>query len=293
MTDYYKPSVQVTGGFSYVAALVRVSRNLALQSLFVSIFFLFVMLALPIEKSWSGELPAGVEPLQVKQMRITAYTKDFAKRFGLPEPQPGHELSEEDGLQAIEYAVEEGPPRSPFYKTIFKLYVKDNLLLDLPEEGDSGRQSMVNGHDHFFGETQKMFMRWAESDRRYTLKKHINYSMKVIMATKGYEWGKKGRGSMTSMHYDEYHASFIPGIKYLKIYGIQPLSGYFTKEKNGGKEVEIWLKKRNDTNYNDEQALKSEDFYKLTLSDGFYDKSLTLDVVTRNKNDEIRQRVRK
>jgi hypothetical protein len=260
------------------------------RCLFVFICLLLVWSVLPLGKGWTGELPAGVEPLQVKQMRVTAYTKAFAKRFGLPEPQAGYELSEEGGLQAIEYAVEEGPPRSPFYLSVFKLYVKDNLLLHLPEEGSVGRQGMVNGHDHFFGETQEMFMRWAESDRRFTLKKLINYSMKVIMATKGYEWGKKGSGSMTSMHYEEYHANFIPGIIYVKIYDYQPLSGYFTKEKGHGKEVEIWLKRKNKSNYSDEQPIKSEDFYKFTFPGGFYKKSLALDVIARNKNDVIRQK---
>lgn len=41
--------------------------------------------------------------LPLEEMRITAYTKAFAERFGLPGPDPGTEP--EGGLEAIEFAI--------------------------------------------------------------------------------------------------------------------------------------------------------------------------------------------
>ncbi len=63
------------------------------------------VLALSVVASTAGfaaESPKP-SPLPIERMRATAYTKEFAKRFALPDPEPGTEPS--GGVQTMEFAV--------------------------------------------------------------------------------------------------------------------------------------------------------------------------------------------
>ena len=114
--------------------------------------------ALAVEKT------PGYPELPLEGMRIAAYTKAFAERFGLSAPAPGTEPS--GGLEAIEFAIEKGR-FAPYYYLNIYLYVDSSLPIKYPEEGVAGEKYMLISATHFFGRTNNQWMKWSLQDRRH------------------------------------------------------------------------------------------------------------------------------
>ena len=100
---------------------------------------------------------ADAPPLAIDHMRAAVYTKEFAKRFALPNPEPGTEPS--GGMQAMEFAVEPGPKHSFGYNCKLKLYLDSKLPIAYPEEG-------VAGSDRMFMPCQSKIANTSENDSR-------------------------------------------------------------------------------------------------------------------------------
>lgn len=77
-----------------------------------------LLFANPIGTRASDQPP----PLPIEEMRAVVYTKAFAKRFALPEPEP------EGGVQAMEFAGEDAKAKYPHkrfatYQCVLKVYL--------------------------------------------------------------------------------------------------------------------------------------------------------------------------
>lgn len=87
-------------------------------------------------------------PIPVEQMRAFGYTKEFAKRFALPEPKPAWEPGE--GLLAVEFRVEPIPGPRGLYGCDFRLYLDSRLDLH-PSLATGGSRVVGDGRDTHHG----------------------------------------------------------------------------------------------------------------------------------------------
>ncbi|WP_139167619.1 hypothetical protein [Desulfuromusa kysingii] len=195
--------------------------------------------------------------LPLQEMRIAAYTKAFAERFGLPAPPPGTEPS--GGLQAIEFAIEKGPKWAPRYYCNFYLYVDSSLPIKYPEEGVAGEKYMLITTTHFFGRAYEQWMEWSLQDRRYSTGLDGKYNRKARMATKNYMPGKQG--AISDLDYIEFHKNILPNLDYLKL-NFSPFSLMINKVNNG---VDIWVQQRGNTDYRSRIKSDSSDFIKFSI----------------------------
>ncbi len=210
--------------------------------------------------SWASPVCAETQAypeLPLQEMRIAAYTKAFAERFGLPAPAPGTEPS--GGLQAIEFAIEKGPKWAPRFYCFFYLYVDSSLPIKYPEEGVAGEKYMLISATHFFGRTHEKWMKWPLQDRRYSSNLDGKYNRKARMATKNYVFRK--RGTMSDLDYIEFHKDILPRLAYIKLY-FSPFSLIIDKVNNG---VDIWVQQQGNTDYRSRIKSDPSDFIKFSI----------------------------
>ncbi len=232
-----------------------------------------------------AEKPA---PLPIERMRAVAYTKEFAKRFALPDPEPGTEP--EGGLQAMEFAVEPGKFGNPRYYCKLSLYLNSQLAIAYPEEGMSGSTLMFNSHLHFFArlpEGNKRWSQWSVEDRKHFNERQTLYTNHVWLATPDYpgyfdERSKKPFAA-TSMFYDEYHRDLFPGLAYLKIDMGCPAYSWLDKVE----AIQIWIKWEGAKDYSRELRKDPADFLKFSLPMSFYKKIISPIKVASGYNSKI------
>ena len=233
----------------------------------ISLLAIALMLVSALAKAGEFVKPA---PLPIEQMRAVAYTKAFAKRFALPEPEPGTEP--EDGIEAMEFSVEQGPKHWPTYVCVLKLYLNSNLPVAYPEEGVAGADHMLIKSTHFFmwpNPDNKRWMSLRERDRLHFGERWGRYTRSTWLATANYDWD---HGAATGMFYEEYHRDIFPGLAYLKVdMGCQIFS-WMSKVDT----AQIWLKKEGAKDYRKHLKEDPNDFLKFSLPSTFYKKILEL-----------------
>ncbi|HWQ38264.1 MAG TPA: hypothetical protein VNM24_06555 [Burkholderiales bacterium] len=205
--------------------------------------------------------PPSPAPLPVEQMRAVAYTKEFARRFRLPEPTPGSEPS--GGLQAIEFFVEKGPPwASEFYYCIFKLYVDSNLPIAFPQPGTAGSKWLLVYAKHFFlwpDPDNRRWLSFSEADRKHHADRQSAYDRLAAIATPDFEF--LARGAYEDIGFDEYYRELFPGLSY-----VQLSTGCFSERKLSRRpEWQLWLKKEGGRDYRRQLRIHPEDFLKFTI----------------------------
>lgn len=235
---------------------------------------------LSLQASIAVETEAAYPELPSSGMRISAYTKDFAKRFGLPDPVPGTEPG--GGLEAIEFAIEKGR-FSPYYFCKFSLYVSNKLPIKYPEEGVAGAKYMLVKGTHFFGRTQDQWMNWPKKDRLHFNDRQGSYHRKANLATMDYAPGKEG--AITSLYYREFHKDILPGIAYINL-DCSPPSFMIKNLKNN---IGIWLQKESDVDYRGRFDINSENFLKFKLPDPVYQKVREWGLQAKKFNDRINE----
>lgn len=247
----------------------------------LSVFLLAPLLALAKEPQPPAALP-------IEQMRAAVYTKDLAKRFALPDPEPGTEPS--GGAQAMEFAVEAQSKRQQMYVCTLKLYFDNSLPVAYPEEGVTGTRSVLAQSTHFFlwpDPTGKHWMSFSEKDRRYFSEREGLYTgmRMAYMATPDYRWKNynlknggdlwKQEGFATGMFYEEHRRDLFPGLAYLKLKMACPSSSaptYPDIEKLA--VVQVWLKRQGSRNRN-QMDETPEDYLRFTIPQSFYRKIIT------------------
>lgn len=265
MIYYSKPLLRSTGGrFRY--------RCLITPLLICLTQFVIATAAFAVEKN-----PTYPE-LPLQEMRITAYTKTFAERFGLPAPEPGTEPS--GGLEAIEFAIEKGR-FAPYYYLNIYLYVDSSLPIKYPEEGVAGEKYMLIKGTHFFGRSHDMWLKWPVEDRLHFNNRQGSYHRKANLATMNYIPGKKG--ATTSLYYREFHRNILPGLAYIKLDCSPPSVIIDRPIKNIG----IWLQKDSQVDYRSRIDVDTDDFFKFSVPDPIFEKVRKISLHTRDENDKI------
>ena len=210
-------------------------------------------------------------PLPIEQMRATAYTKAFAKRFALPEPEPGTEP--EGGIEAMEFSVEpwRKHQRLPTYACILKLYLDSNLPVAYPEEGVAGAEHMLIQPTHFFmwpNPDNKRWMSLREQDRLHFNERQGRYTRSAALASVDYIWRKQGL--FADMFFEEYHRDIFSGLAYVKFDMGCPTAAWGERHVS----LQIWIKKEGTKDYRKQVRIDSEDFLKFTLPKSFFDSTL-------------------
>ncbi len=218
--------------------------------------------------------PAKSSPLLIDEMRAVAYTQEFAKRFALPDPEPGTEPN--GGIQAMEFAVEPGAKHgSGFYYCKLKVYLNNNIPIAYPEGGAAGYQGMLIFSPHFFVRTDpgsKRQPKLSLSDGRHFDERRARYTNHVWLATPDYpgyfeELPKKPYAAV-GMFYEEYHRDLFPGLAYLKIDMGCPAYSWVDKVD----VIQLWLKRDGARDYSREIRKDPQDFHKFTIPQPFYRK---------------------
>lgn len=265
-------------GYSEYSDVVFYRRGWFL--VFLLLLFLVVGSLTPfVRQSAASESNSQLEPLDIETMRVVAYTKAFATRFGLPMPEPGFETP--DGLEAVEFSIERGNPWSPYYYSNLRLYVDSTLPIQFPEDERSGDMYLMITKTHFFGQSQEQFMKWPVEDRRYFIKSETCYTQKAFLATMNY--GNGHSGQILTIFYKAYRRNIFPGVDY--IHTRSPQAHIAVQDETG---VGIWLKRVNDVDYGTRTDINQADFIKFRLPDKFYKQLLGFEVIADNYNDRVR-----
>lgn len=212
------------------------------------------LLGLGVTQSiWAAELPQP--PVPVEKMRALAYTKEFAKRFNLPEL-PGN-FSPSGGLEAIEFKVEKIDRLNTFI-CYWNIYINESVPFAFPGGANSGSLRMFNGH--FFKQKPGP---WPshEDTAAYNLNSDALFRL-IRFASSTYDEASK-RGASHSSFLDEFVRNLVPGLSYLKTSGCSFSSWY----QRGQKEIFIWLKIEGRPDYR-VRFNPPGDFYKLAIPDG-------------------------
>lgn len=243
-------------------------------------FLICLSVFLVVPTCIAGEKKATAYPeLPLGEMRITAYTKAFAERFGLPAPKPGTEPS--GGLEAIEFAIEKGPAWAPLYYCNYYLYVDSTLPIKFPEEGGAGNVYMLVNKTHFFGRSHEQWLKWSLQDRRHSTGLDGKYNRKTNLASMDYIPNKQG--AIDSLLYVEYHKNLLPGLSYIKLDGSPPMM-----IDNPRKNIGIWLQKESKTDYRSQVHVDSGDFLKFPIPEQIFEKVREWGLKAREANTVIR-----
>lgn len=242
-------------------------------SLLICLAQLFIVTAVfAVEKNPAYPL------LPLEEMRIAAYTKAFAERFGLPDPAPGTEP--DGGLEAIEFAIEKGR-FAPYYYLNIYLYVDSSLPIKYPEEGVAGEKYMLIKGTHFFGKSQNKWLKWSQKDRLHFNNRQESYHRKANLATMDYIPKKKG--SITDLYYREFHKNILPGLAYIKLDCSPPSAMINTPIENIG----IWLQKESKTDYRSLITIEQSNFLKFQIPDSVFKKVREISLLSRDANNII------
>jgi len=200
-------------------------------------------------------------PLPIEEMRATAYTKAFAKRFALPEPQPGTEP--EGGIQAMEFAVETNP-NAPYYYCKLYLYFDNKLPIAYPE-GETGIQHLPSRRTQLMTfDARTRWLALSEKDRLHFNERAGRYRRSAALASSNYEWHKQGL--FADMFYEEYHTNLFPGLAYLKIDMACPTAQWGERYPS----LEVWLKKKGAPDYRHQTRINSDDFLRFPVPNAFF-----------------------
>lgn len=221
-----------------------------------------------------ADKPVAPAPLPIEQMRAVAYTKEFAQRFALPDPEPSTEPS--GGIQAMEFTVEPGAKHgSGLYYCKLRLYLSNDLPIAYPEEGVAGAQRMLIFPAHFFVRSNpdsKHQPKLSPSDGQHFNERNGRYNRMTMLASPGYDHPEFLSASPKvpyggiGMAYEEYHRDLFPGLAYLKIDMGCPVFSWM----DGIKTAEIWLKREGAKDYRKQIRMEPQDFLKFTIPPKMY-----------------------
>lgn len=236
------------------------SQGGAVKKPFLALSLIVVLVwpaAIPSTHAKESQAPAL---LPIEQMRAVAYTKEFAKRFALPDPEPGTEPS--GGIQAMEFAVEPGAKHSFGYNCKLKLYVDSGLSIAYPEEGIAGAESMLIQSIHFFlwpDPDNKRWLRLSKKDRRHFSDRKSRYWERARWATPGYRYQEQG--ASMSIFFEEYHRELFPDISYIKLDTTCPAYSWVEKVSS----IQLWIERQGGKDYTLVTRVESDDFHKFSV----------------------------
>ncbi|MFO1207213.1 MAG: hypothetical protein U1E63_16065 [Burkholderiales bacterium] len=232
---------------------VRAQRWLHAAILSVAVACAPVAIAQPAPLSADPPPP----PLPIEQMRAFGYTKEFAQRFALPEPEPGWEPR--DGLLAVEFRVEPIPGPRGFYGCDFKLYIDGKLDIAFPEPGLSGSSALYGSRTHPFIARGKNEPDIPLPDRRAHGERQRAFGQLAAIATGDYVMGK--RGGLISSSISEFVRDLFPGVSYVRVHDCTLALSPSGADEN----FNVWIKKSGGKDYTRTAERDPSDFYQFPL----------------------------
>jgi hypothetical protein len=196
-------------------------------------------------------------PIPIEQMRAFGYTKAFAERFALPEPQPGWEPGE--GLLAVEFVVRSIPGGKGFYHCDFKLYIDGRLDIAFPEPGLSGANELYTSRTHPFIARDKGEREIPVADRLAHGERQRAFGQLAAIATSDYEMGK--RGALMSSPLLEFVRDLFPGVHYVQSSGC--MFAFWLSRRES--DLKVWVKKSSGKDYTRTADRDPNDFYHFPL----------------------------
>jgi len=216
------------------------------------------------------------DPLPIETMKAAVYTKAFAKRFVLPDPEPGTEPS--GAIQGMEFSMEEIPPGSvyarPLYACDLILYLDNTLPIAWPEEGRAGAQRIMSIHPQLFSHmNRERFLAMSVEDRRHSGERISRYRRLAWLAVPDTEASKGG--GLSDATYSEYDREFYPGIAYIKLdIGCSYTAQAIDSALQHYPTVSVWLKRVGGKDYRKAFVKGSEDFLQIALPRNFIERIL-------------------
>lgn len=203
----------------------------------------------------------------IENMRVLAYSKEMAKRFGLPAPREGWET--QPPLHAVEYLAESLAPKIKGHGCAYKLYLDSKLPLAFGDSGPVGGVSVYGPKQHFFARD------WGNPLSRaanIALGERVSgFGRLALVATLDYVPDTRGASTDTGVTQTEYVRELLPGLTYLKLSGG---CGMMSWEKRVN-TVQLWLKKAAGKDYRKRVVPDPDDFIKLSLPSALYREAVT------------------
>lgn len=214
----------------------------------------------------ASEETAPPAPPPLESMRVLAYSKEMAQRFGLPAPHEGWET--QPPLHAVEYSAEPPLPWAKVHGCAYKLYLDSQLPLAFGDNGPASDFRLYVSAQHFFAQD------WSNPLSRAA---NISLGAKVgqfgrLARVASLDYVPNIQGASTDLDGQaEYVRELLPGLTYLKLRGS---CGMMSWEKQVD-TVQLWLKKADGKDYRKRLVPDPSDFIKLTLPSALYRKALT------------------
>lgn len=241
----------------------------------------------PISPAFADSTPAAATqqtvspaPLPIEEMRAAIYTKEFARRFALPDPAPGTEPL--DGVQAIEYGMwltkgkglidDIGELKT--YDCELAIYFDNTLSIVWPEEARASVSTIPSIRPSLlFNWTRERILKLSVQDRQRLDGRiwHLNLAALVVTDT-AYE----KTGSQISVSWREYDRDAFAGLAYAKLSIGCSMTGRVIESAVRQKgRASLWLKhaKASSDNINTDKP-RADEVVKLRLPQGFIERIL-------------------
>lgn len=219
--------------------------------------------------------------LPLQDMRLVAYTANFAKRFNLPEIDKPADLG--NGIEAIEFAVEKEPFFSGLYSCVFYIYFNSHLDIKLPESGASGSRHILSVKNHFFIRQKEAIYKINEEDRSHINRARIKYNRKANLAT--IDYSGEGSGKIAGLVYSEFYENIFPKLSYIKL--TAPPITIPSIASNDNDEIKILIQKNISTEYLKKLNINEEDFFNILIPKKFTKKMREWSANAHSNNMEI------
>ena len=211
------------------------------------------------------------DPLPIETMKAAVYTKAFAKRFALPDPEPGTEPT--GAIQGLEFQIR--PHRiMAGYSCDLILYLDNMLPISWPEEARASVSGIPTKETQLLHNmSRERFLKLSEDDRRYSGERSSRYRRLAWLAAPDTE-ALKG-GGLSDTTYSEYDREFYPGLAYIKLdigcsYTAQAIDNALQRYST----IVVWLKRAGGKDYRKAFVKGSEDFLQLSLPRNFIERVL-------------------
>lgn len=207
-----------------------------------------------------------LEPLPTWEMCVAAYTREFAKRFNLPEP--AEDMIPTGGIAAIDFRIryEEifdprtGDQLGP-YRCDWRIYLDKNVSFDFPEPDRAGDGSVFGHH--------RLMDAGGPEDNRVRNERSTPYFRRIQFSTVDYVPDRRGARESNILY--EYARDLVPGIDYLRTQSCSFGNWY----RQQPRDIVLWLKKGGTPD--DRMRLRPpEEFHRFTLPRGFIAKAAPL-----------------
>jgi len=196
---------------------------------------------------------------------IATYSKEFAKRFMLPDPEPGMDLAYP--LLALELQISPAPHMPEANQCLLSVYIDSRLPLHFPTDGPIGTAEVGYAFRHFFIHPDKGREHWltlSVEDRRYFGRITSQFNNNAALATVDFSWSPP-KGSFASFAYRAFHRELFPSVSYLQLDVGCPFPRWLSVPRS----IHLWLKRHGGKDFSQTIQVDPKDFEKLEIPAGY------------------------